>query len=146
MVTEEGPVREGRSPGQGEKKGGAARRRRNRLTTDAVREVRFTFSRFLSILVLSALAVAFLAGLRTTAPDMEHTADQYYDRTHLMDGYVISTLGLTDEDLAALAQAPGVSAVEGERAVDATAQDAVVTVRSLPETLDLLEVTQGRLP
>lgn len=70
-------------------------KKKNRLTTDAVREVRFTFSRFLSILVLSALAVAFLAGLRTTAPDMEYTADNYYDRTHLMDGYAISTLGLT---------------------------------------------------
>ena len=66
-------------------------RRKNRLTTDALREVRNTFSRFLSILVLSALAVAFLAGLRATAPDMEYTADNYYDRVHMMDGYVLST-------------------------------------------------------
>ena len=111
-----------------------------------MREVRFTFSRFLSILVLSALAVAFLAGLRTTAPDMEYTADNYYDRTHLMDGYAISTLGLTGDDLAALAQADGVSAVEGSWTLDATAEDAVVAVRSMPETLNLLEVTEGRLP
>ena len=121
-------------------------KKKNRLTTDAVREVRFTFSRFLSILVLSALAVAFLAGLRTTAPDMEYTADNYYDRTHLMDGYAISTLGLTGDDLAALAQADGVSAVEGSWTLDATAEDAVVAVRSMPETLNLLEVTEGRLP
>ncbi len=121
-------------------------KKKNRLTTDAVREVRFTFSRFLSILVLSALAVAFLAGLRTTAPDMEYTADNYYDRTHLMDGYAISTLGLTGDDLAALTQADGVSAVEGSWTLDATAEDAVVAVRSMPETLNLLEVTEGRLP
>ena len=37
-------------------------KKHNRLLTDAVREVRHTFSRFLSILVLSALAVAFLSG------------------------------------------------------------------------------------
>ena len=122
------------------------RRRRNRLTTDAVREIRFTFSRFLSILVLSALAVAFLAGLRTTAPDMEYTADNYYDRTHMMDGYVISTLGLTQEDLDALAQEAGIQEVEGGMSLDATARDAIVSVRSLPETLNLLEVTEGRLP
>ena len=121
-------------------------RRKNRLTTDAVREIRFTFSRFCSILVLSALAVAFLAGLRTTAPDMEYTADRYYDRTHLMDGYVISTLGLTQEDLDALVQAPGVTAVEGGKSLEATVQDAIVSVRSLPERLNLLEVAQGRLP
>ena len=122
------------------------RRRCNRLTTDAVREIRFTFSRFLSILVLSALAVAFLAGLRTTAPDMEYTADNYYDRTHMMDGYVISTLGLTQEDLDALAQEAGIQEVEGGMSLDATARDAIVSVRSLPETLNLLEVTEGRLP
>ena len=73
--------------------------RKNRLTTDAVREVKATFSRFLSILILSALAVAFLAGLRTTAPDMQYTADRYYDETNLMDAYVLSTLGLTEEGL-----------------------------------------------
>ncbi len=122
------------------------KRRKNCLAIDAAREIRYTFSRFLSILVLAALAVAFLAGLRTAAPDMEYTADNYYDRTHLMDGYVISTLGITQEDLDALAQADGILEVEGEKAVDATAQDAIVTVRSMPEHLNLLEVTRGRLP
>jgi len=121
-------------------------RRKNRLTTDALREVRATFSRFLSILVLSALAVAFLAGLRTTAPDMEYTADNYYDRTRLMDGYVLSTLGLTDEDLDALSAAAGVEAAEGGWMLDATAKDAIVVVRDLPRRLNQLDVTEGRLP
>ena len=121
-------------------------RKRNRLLTDAVREVRHTFSRFLSILVLSALAVAFLSGLRTAAPDMEYTADNYYDRTHLMDGYVISTLGITDGDLAALAGAAGIEDVEGVRTVDAVATDATVTVRAMPVRLNLLETLRGRQP
>ncbi len=121
-------------------------KKKNRLTTDALREVRSTFSRFLSILVLSALAVAFLAGLRATAPDMKYTADVYYDRTHLMDGYVLSTLGLTDEDLAALAGADGVETVEGVRTVDALATDRIVSVRSMPEQLNLVEIVEGRLP
>ena len=51
---------------------------KNHLSTDAIREIRGTMNRFLSILVLSALAVAFLSGLRTTAPDMQYTADNYY--------------------------------------------------------------------
>ena len=112
-----------------------------------MREIRFTFSRFLSILVLSALAVAFLAGLRTTAPDMEYTADNYYDRTHLMDGYVISTLGLTQDE-------PGRPGPGGRHSggggghVPWTLRRGtrIVSVRSLPETLNLLEVTEGRLP
>jgi len=121
-------------------------RRKNRLTTDALREVRNTFSRFLSILVLSGLAVAFLAGLRATAPDMQYTADLYYDRTNLMDGYVLSTLGITEEDLEALAAADGVEQVEGGYNLDAIAVDSVVSVRSLPRTLNLLELKEGRLP
>ena len=43
---------------------------KNRILTDALREVRRTRGRFLSLFLLSALAVAFLAGLRSTAPDM----------------------------------------------------------------------------
>ncbi len=120
--------------------------RKNRLTTDALREIRSTFNRYVSILVLAALAVAFLSGLRTTAPDMQYTADNYYDRTRLMDGYVLSTLGLTDGDLDALAGAAGIEAVEGCRDLDAVAVDRIVNVRSLPERLNLLEVKEGRLP
>ena len=120
--------------------------RKNHLNTDAIREIRGTMNRYLSILVLAALAVAFLSGLRTAAPDMQYTADNYYDRTHLMDGYVLSTLGLTDGDLDALAASGGVGEVEGCRDLDAIATDRIVNVRSLPEKLNLLEVKEGRLP
>ena len=121
-------------------------KRKNHLNTDSIREIRNTFSRYLSILVLAALAVAFLSGLRTTAPDMQYTADKYYDRTHLMDGYVLSTLGITDGDLEALATADGIEDVEGCRDLDAVATDRIVNVRSMPEKLNLLEVAEGRLP
>lgn len=119
---------------------------KNHLNTDAIREIRSTMNRYVSILVLAALAVAFLSGLRTTAPDMQYTADNYYDRTNLMDGYVLSTLGLTDRDLAALAGADGIENVEGCRDLDAVATDRIVNVRSIPEKLNLPEVKEGRLP
>ena len=93
--------------------------RHNRIITDALREIRNTFSRFLSLLVLSALAVCFLAGLRATAPDMKKSADLYFDQQNLMDLHVLSTLGLTDKDAEALAQQPGVAAVERAYTVDA---------------------------
>ena len=125
---------------------GKSKRKKNRLLTDALREVRHTRSRFLSILVLSALAVAFLSGLRTTAPDMEYTADNYYDAVHLMDGYVLSTLGIVEEDLDALSAAPGIQAVEGGYTLDAVAEDSIVIVRSLPEEINLLTIEAGRLP
>ena len=80
-----------------------AKRTPNRLLTDAFREIRHTRSRFVSLMVLSALAVCFLAGLRATAPDMKKSADSYFDQQNLMDLRIVSTLGLTEEDAAALA-------------------------------------------
>lgn len=117
---------------------------KNRLLTDALREVRATRSRFLSILLLCALATAFLSGIRNTAPDMQYTADRYFDRTELMDGYVLSTLGVTQEDVEALAAAPGVLFAEGGHTLDATAQERTVIVRSIPERINRYEILRGR--
>ena len=121
-------------------------RRKNRLLTDALREVWNTRSRFFSILILSALAVAFLSGIKITAPDMQYTADQYYDMKNVMDGYVLSTLGLVDDDIEALKNVEGILDVEGGYTLDAKALDGVVIVRSIPERMNLLEVLNGRLP
>ena len=121
-------------------------KRKNRLLTDAAREIWKTRNRFFSLFVLSALAVAFLSGLRTASPDMEYTADRYYDRQNLMDVQVMSTLGLTEDDLIAIEGYEGVKEVEGERSLDAVAGEEIVRVTSLPERLNLLSLQEGRLP
>ena len=58
-----------------------------------------------AIAAIVALGCGFYAGLRMTAPDMKLAADAYYDGTDLMDIRVVSTLGLTDEDIEALRDA-----------------------------------------
>ena len=55
------------------------------LEKDFLREVQHSKSRFLSIFILAALAVAFLSGLRATAPDMKRTLDTYMDQAQFMD-------------------------------------------------------------
>ena len=69
----------------------------NRLLTDTFREIKNTRSRFLSIMVLSILAVCFLAGLRATAPVMKRSADAYLDEQKLMDLRIVGTLGITED-------------------------------------------------
>ena len=122
----------------------------NRLLTDAVREIIRTRSRFLSLMVLSALAVCFLAGLRATAPDMKLSADRYFDQQKLMDLRIVSTLGLTEEDIEALAEEPGVVTARGAYTVDASlpleSNDYIVKVLSLSEDVNLPAVKEGRLP
>ena len=123
----------------------------SRLLTDAVREVRNTRSRFLSLLVLSALAVCFLAGLRATAPDMKETGDLYFDQQRLMDLRVVSTLGLTGEDVELLARQEGVEEAEGAYTIDAAVplkdQEMIVKVHSFAEEgSNRPRLVEGRLP
>lgn len=128
------------------------RLRHNRILTDAFREIQHTRSRFLSLMILSALSVCFLAGLRATAPDMKKSADLYFDQQNLMDLRVLSTLGLTEEDAAALARQPGVEAVERAYTVDAMVQladnDYIVKVLSYTEDpgINAPRLAEGRMP
>ena len=120
------------------------------IQKDFWREIRYTRSRFASILILVALAVAFLSGLRCTAPDMKNTCDDYLDQQNFMDIQVMSTLGLTEEDLEVLLAQPGISGGEIGWSIDAYAQtpdlDIVVKVHSLPQTLNSVTLTEGRMP
>ena len=119
---------------------------KNMLLTDTVREILHTKKRFLSLFVMSLLAVGFLSGLRMTAPDMHNTVDHYYDRQHFMDVRLISMLGLTKEDLEAVSRAPGVRAAEGSRTFDALAGEDSVNVLEMPRQINLLDLTEGRMP
>lgn len=120
------------------------------IQKDFWREIRNTRSRFASILILVALAVAFLSGLRSTAPDMKNTCDNYLDQQNFMDIQVMSTLGVTQEDLDALLTQPGIADGEACWAIDAYAQtpdlDIVAKVYSLPQRLNTVTLTDGRMP
>ena len=116
------------------------------IFVDTIREILHTKRRFLSLFVMSLLAVGFLAGLRMTAPDMQNTVDHYYDRQCFMDVRLLSMLGFTEEDLQALSQVPGVKAAEGSRTFDALAGEDSVNVLEMPRQINLLDLTEGRLP
>ena len=124
---------------------------KNAMRKDFWREIQHTRSRFFSIMILVALSVAFLSGLKATAPDMKRTGDDYLDSLHLADIQVLSTLGLTDEDIAALRAQDKVEDAEGEYVIDAFASsaslDAVVKVLSLTgRGINEVLLRDGRMP
>lgn len=80
---------------------------------DILRSVQKGWKRFLSIVFITALGVAMLTGLYAACLDMYYSADKFYDEQRLFDIRVVSTLGLTEEDVQALAQADGVESAEG---------------------------------
>ncbi len=89
------------------------------LRKELFREIHNSRNRFLSIFVMVALGVLFLVGLRSSAPDMRATADYYFDSTGFYDVQILSTLGLTEEDVSAFSQVEGVAAAEGGWSIDA---------------------------
>ena len=121
------------------------------MQKDFWREIKHTKSRFFSMMILVALSVAFLSGLKATAPDMKKTGDDYLDSLHLADIQVLSTLGLTDEDIDALKAQESIENAEGEYVLDAFASsdgaEAVVKVLSLSDQgINDVLLREGRMP
>ncbi len=121
------------------------------MKKDFWREIKHTKSRFFSIMILVALSVAFLSGLKATAPDMKQTGDNYLDSLHLADIQVLSTLGLTDEDIDAIRAQKNIENAEGEYVLDAFASsggaEAVVKVLSLSDQgINDVLLREGRMP
>lgn len=120
------------------------------LLKDSVRQIKNTFKRFLSILLIVLLGVGFFAGMQATSPDMKEAVDEYFDAQNMMDIEVISTLGLTDEDINALKNVEGVSQVNPAYSFDASIntdeKDIVVKIESIPEDINKIILLDGKLP
>lgn len=118
---------------------------------ELLREIANSKSRFISIFIMVTLSATFLTGLRSTSPDMRQTADRFFDEQKFMDLQVISTLGMTDADVEALAQVDGVSAVSGDWSLDALAGDSehgyTVKLHSLSENgINAPVILEGTMP
>ncbi|MFT3985753.1 MAG: ABC transporter permease, partial [Lachnospiraceae bacterium] len=74
-------------------------------------EIKKSFNRFISIFLIVALGVAFFSGIRATSPDMRMSADSFYKKSRLMDIRVLSTLGLTEEDVEEIRKIDGIQTV-----------------------------------
>ena len=118
--------------------------------TDLIREMKKSFNRYISILLIMALGVAFYAGVRSAEPDMQLSAKEFYDTTNYMDIRVLGTLGMTEEDVTAIGAVEGIAQVEGgyqtELFWDTTDRDYQMSVYSLGENINQVYVTEGRVP
>lgn len=72
------------------------------LIKDSLKQIVKTNKRFISILLMAFMGVGFFAGVRATSPDMRDTLDKYLDSKNMYDISIISTLGLTVDDINAI--------------------------------------------
>lgn len=120
------------------------------IRKDFYMEIIKSLGRFLSIFFIVALGVAFFSGIRAAEPDMRLSADAYFDRLKLADLQVVSTMGLTEDDIAEIGKVKGVQKVEGGYSTDVLCDikgnQKVLHLMSALPSMNRIEVDEGRMP
>ena len=119
------------------------------LLKDSIKEIKNTYKRFLSILVMAFLGVGFFAGMRAASPDMVDTIDQYYKESQVYDIKILSTLGLTNDDIDALSEIDEIENTVGTYETDGKIEidnKEIITKIMSVEKLNKPILLQGNFP
>ena len=118
------------------------------LFKNNLKSIHKTRRRFISILVMAFLGVGFFAGLVATSPDMLDSLDKYADSSNLYDINIVSTLGLTDDDIAALQALDGVENAYGIQTKDSISKiddkESICKVIEYNENVNTPVIVAGR--
>ena len=117
---------------------------------DMVRMWLHAWKRFVSIAMITLLGVAVLTGIYAGCRDAFLSTDRFFDTQGLHDIQVLSTAGLTDDDIAALRKVSGVAKVQGERSqtvtVDLNGKKTVTMQEIGTNGIDQPYLQSGRMP
>lgn len=117
---------------------------------DMVRMWLHAWKRFVSIAMITLLGVAVLTGIYAGCRDAFLATDRFFDTQGLRDIQVLSTAGLTDDDIAALRKVSGVAKVQGERSqtvtVDLNGKKTVTMQEIGTNGIDQPYLQSGRMP
>ncbi len=120
------------------------------LLKDSLKQIVKTNKRFISILLMAFMGVGFFAGVRATSPDMKQTLDKYLDNKNMYDINLVSTLGLTEDDINEISQIDGTEKVIGIYSEDVFVkfedEETVVKCISYEDEINNLQILEGNLP
>ena len=124
---------------------------RSALAKDTLRTIRHSVRRFASIAAICMLGTTMFVGLTIACEDLRLSADEFFDDQRLYDVSVQSTLGLTDDDVAALSALDGVSAAQGSWKETAYtevsgASQSVTVSATTKDGMNEPYLVEGRLP
>ncbi|MBQ3029995.1 MAG: hypothetical protein IJD24_02120, partial [Agathobacter sp.] len=120
-------------------------------TKDVIQTIIKGKKRFLALMIIAALGVCMMSGLKAACDDLRYTADEFFDEQNLFDIMVVSTMGLKDTDVEILRRIGGVEDVEGAYSetvftqVDGQTKQAVVNVLSQRD-INVPYVLEGDMP
>ena len=104
----------------------------------------------MSILVMAFLGVGFFSGLKACGPDMAETLDRYADNNKLYDISIVSTLGLTDDDIKSVKNIDGIKEVYGIKSINSfvemDGEEEVCKAIEYSENINVPYILYGRKP
>ena len=126
---------------------------KNVLFREALREIRHSRNRFLSILAIVAIGSGFFSGVKAACPDMKMTAEQYFSESNLADLHLVSTWGFDEDDLSQLSSEEDIRVMEPCYTYDVLAESAdgdQLVIKTIgynaDAQLNLPRLHEGRLP
>lgn len=120
-------------------------------TKDIIKTIVKGKKRFLALAIIAALGVCMMSGLKAACDDLRFSADDFFDEQNLFDIMVVSTLGLTEEDVETLAKIDGIEAVEGAYSekvyISVSGQTKQATVNVLSQKdINVPYIIEGEMP
>lgn len=115
-----------------------------------LREIKKSLARYLAIFAIVALGVGFFSGLQMCKPDMIETGRQFVDKNDLYDYEITTSYGIDKKSIKIAKKNENVVTVEGsiqqDIAVKTTGEEKVLKAISLPQDINKIELTDGRMP
>ncbi|MGN1018207.1 MAG: ABC transporter permease, partial [Oscillospiraceae bacterium] len=116
-----------------------------------IREIKGSFGRYMAIFAIIALGAGLFVGLRMSKPDFIETYDRYLHETNFYNFRLVSTLGLTQDDVDEVLKLDGVKDAEGVVSADflynqSDNKSIVIAAQEIPERINLIELKAGRMP
>lgn len=116
-----------------------------------IREIKQSFGRYMAIFAIIALGAGLFMGLRMSRPDFIETFDRYTKTYNFYDLRLVSTLGLTDDDLALVRDIDGVLTAEGALSSDFMMKsdegdNGIIVAHSIPDDINKVDIIYGRAP
>lgn len=109
-------------------------------------KIRKSLGRFFSLIFIVALGSAFFSGIRETSQDMIKTMDNYYDETALMDYKIVSTMGLTDDDVTSLKELTHAYKVVPSYSYETLVDGNPTKIYAINEEINKVKLIEGRMP
>ncbi|WP_242831703.1 ABC transporter permease [Ruminiclostridium papyrosolvens] len=116
------------------------------LYKNTLKKIKKSFGRYISLFIIVMIGVGFFAGIQATTPDITDIADKYYKENNLFDFKIVSTLGLTDQDVNAIKKLKNVSTVIPSYSLDVLNKDKAIRVHAIEEGVNSFKLEDGRMP